>query len=95
MSFEQILIDTENYIYNQFESMCYTENITGLELFIKKFNIDVNGDDGYYLELISKRNDLELLQMFIRNGANVHLNNDELLSSCAHRGLLHIVQYLL
>lgn len=62
-------------IYSNFETICIQENAEVIENFIKKFNIDVNYDDGYYMELICKRNDLNLLKMFVNYNGNVHLNN--------------------
>ena len=60
-----------------------------------RFNIDVNKADGHYLVLICSRNDIKLLEMSIKNGANVHINNEIALKSCANSGLLNMVIYLL
>lgn len=93
--FKQILTETKDYIYNQFERICHTENMDNIETFLNTFKIDINRDDGYYVQIICLRNDLCLLQMFIKYGANVHLNNEGALRCCACSGLLHVVEYLL
>lgn len=86
---------TMENIYDTFENICINANINEIENFIKKFNIDVNYDDGYFLEIICERNDIKLLQLFINNGANVHLNNECLLRIASHRGYIEIVDYLI
>ena len=55
--------------------------INDLENYIKTFNIDVNYNDGYFMEIICLRNDTNL---FLNNGANVHINNEGILKQVAH-----------
>ena len=90
-----IIIETENYVYDQFEKLLFKHCLSDIENFITRFNIDVNKEDGYYLGLICSRNDIKLLEMVIKYGANVHINNEIVLKSCADSGLLNIVIYLL
>ena len=82
-------------IYNNFETVCIQENAEAIESFIKEFNIDVNYDDGYYMQLICKRNDLNLLRIFINHNGNVHINNECLLRIACHKGQFEIIEYLL
>lgn len=83
----------ENYII--FEKKCLYDNENDLEIFIKNNNIDINFDDGYFLEIICLRNELDLLKMVIRNNANININNDCILRSVAHEGCENILNYLL
>lgn len=52
-------------------------------------------DDGYYMELICKRNDVNLLKMFVYYNGNVHINNECLLKIACHKGQFDIIEYLL
>jgi len=45
-------------INNNFEKMCMVANKNDLESNIKTFNIDVNYNDGYFMEIICLRNDI-------------------------------------
>lgn len=82
-------------VYNEFEKICMFENIDTIENYIKTFNINVNYNDGYFMEIICERNNLELLKLFIKYGGNVHLNNECLLRIASHRGYIKIIDYLL
>ena len=90
-----ILKETEEYIYLQFEKLCDSGDESELELFIQTFNVDVNKDNGYYIELICARNDISLLQMFIKRGADIHINNEGALRMSAHMGSLNVLTYLI
>lgn len=90
-----ILTETENYVYDQFEKICENSNTSEIETFIKKFNIDVNQNNGYYIELICLRDDLDMLQMVMKYNANIHIDNERALRITADIGLLNIVTYLL
>jgi hypothetical protein len=65
-----------NYIYENFEYVCINSNEQEIEKYIKEFNVNVNYDDGYNLELICMRNNLDLLKLIINNNADIHINND-------------------
>jgi len=82
-------------IYNNFEKLCTVANINDLENYIKTFNIDVNYNDGYFMEIICLRNDINLLKLFINNGANVHINNEGILRLVAHEGYITLLEYLI
>ena len=66
----------EAEIYERFEKLCMSETFDIINEYIKKFNVDINYDNGYYLELICERNDIDLLRKFIGLGGNIHLNNE-------------------
>jgi hypothetical protein len=87
------LENKENYII--FENKCLYDNENDLENFIKNNNIDINFDDGYFLEIICLRNKLDLLKMVIKNNANININNDCILRTVAHEGCDNVLHYLL
>ena len=87
--------DIFNVIYNRFEKLCYHADLTELETFIDLFKIDVNHDDGIYLDIICERDNIELLELFIKHGADVHLYDDSLLRSAMHAGRIEMVDYLI
>jgi hypothetical protein len=83
------------YIYFEFEHMCQQRDIEELEFFIDKLNIDVNHEEGFYVELICKRNDVELLKMFLRKGANIHSEDESILNNAALSGHIELVEFLI
>jgi len=93
----KVMKQTEEYIYTQFEAICMEEKYThkDIEDFINRFNIDVNYEEGYYLNLICKRNDLELLMIFLKYGADFHAHDECVLKMCALHGRLEMVKVLL
>ena len=63
-------------ISDNFENIFMHCNEHEIEQYIKQYNINVNYDDGYFLDqLICMKNDLNLLKMMINNKANIHINN--------------------
>ncbi len=67
-----------------------------IQLYIDKYNIDVNYDDGHYFDYGLYRDDvIEFINLLIKNGANIHLNDEGLLREASHEGKLEIVKYLI
>lgn len=85
----------EQYNYNIFEHKCLYDDENELEFFIKKNNIDINFDGGYFSEIICLRDDINLLKMILRNNANIKINNECILRSVAHNGCNNVLNYLL
>ena len=85
----------EAEIYERFEKLCMSETFDIINEYIKKFNVDINYDNGYYLELICERNDIDLLRKFIGLGGNIHLNNEGPLRLVAHEGYILLLDYLI
>ena len=81
--------------YENFENICINSNEYEIEQYIKQFNIDVNYDEGYYLELICLRNNLDLLKMMINNNADIHINDEGITRLVAHKGYIVLLEYLL
>lgn len=61
---------------------------------VKKYNIDVNYEDGYYLELIAGRNNIELFEMMVDLGSDIRLNNYGSIRLIAHEGYLELFDYV-
>jgi hypothetical protein len=80
---------------NPFSKRCATATIKELDYILYTIPIDINYDDGLFLEIIGDRNDVELIKLFIKHGANVHINNECLLRSSAHSGYIEIVKFLI
>jgi len=78
-----------------FVSIVMNKKYQEFEQYIKQYNIDVNYDDGYYLELICMRNNLDLLKLMINNNANIHINNEGITRLVAHKGYVELLEYLL
>lgn len=82
-------------LYDDFEKICYNGSEDEIYDYINDNNIDINYDDGYYTEIICNRNDLNLLKMLIRIKADIHINNEGILRSVAHKGYIELLRYLL
>ncbi len=102
MSIEKRLEKIEEDVYNMFETLCCEGNSEQIESFIVQYNIDcssqarlVNYDEGLFLQIIAKRNDLELLKLLIKYGADIHICDDFVLSLVALKGYIDLLEYLL
>ena len=84
----------DEMIYEYFINYCEEANKNDLIRYIQKYNIDVNFDNGYYLELVAERNDIELFDVMIKYGGDITLNNYGVLRLIAHRGYLGFLGYL-
>lgn len=82
-------------IYDNFEEICISANKNEIENYVKKFNIDINYDNGYFLEIVAGRNDIQLLDKIIELGGDIHSNNDSILRLVAHRGNVEILDYII
>jgi len=85
----------DKLIYEYFESMCATATQYELQFFAERYNIDLNYDDGLFLEIIGARNDIELIRMCINMKANIHINGEGVLRMTAHRGNIDMLKYLI
>jgi hypothetical protein len=57
--------------------MCYKANYNELKQFIETYNIDLNYDEYDYINIISSRNDIKLLELFIDHNVNINYYDDE------------------
>lgn len=89
------IIESRKMVYNNFEKVCMYGNEEEISAYIKEFNIDVNYDDGYYFEIICIRNNLDLLKLMIKNGANVHINDEYAIKYIAQEGHIEMLEYLM
>ena len=83
--------------YCDFENLCFNGSYKQLEDFMIKNNIDVNYNDGDFFRTICGRNDIEIikvLDLFIKYGGNIHINDETVLSYVSECGLLDIIKYL-
>ena len=87
--------EIKKMIHDKFEYICTYKNGTDIENYVKEFNVDVNYDDGNFLEIIACRNDLELFKMMVRLGGDTKLNNHGSLRLFAHKGNLDAVKYII
>jgi len=84
-----------NKLNDNFEEICAYGNKDDIIYYVNKFNIDINSDDGYFLEIIACRNDLELFKLMVELGGNIKLNNNGSLQIFAHNGNLDAVKYII
>eukprot|EP01080_Neovahlkampfia_damariscottae_P009793 gene9793-2118_t len=82
-------------IHNAFEEVCLLGNKDDIIEFVKSFDIDINYDDGYPMENIACRNDLELFKVTVELGGDVNLNNSSSLRIFASKGNLEAVKYII
>eukprot|EP01080_Neovahlkampfia_damariscottae_P011806 gene11806-5140_t len=82
-------------IRNAFEEVCLLGNKDDITEFVKSFDIDINYDDGYPMENIACRNDLELFKVIAELGGDVNLNNSSCLRIFASKGNLEAVKYII
>jgi ankyrin repeat protein len=85
----------DKMIHDNFENICVNGNKKDIEDYVRKYSVDVNYDNGYYLELIVERDNIELLELMLSFGGDVHLNNDSILRSAAHRGNVEMLDYII
>ncbi len=84
----------DKMVYDNFIDICMCGEKKEIENYIKKYNVDVNYDDGYYSELVAERNDIELFKIFIDAGYNIELNNYGVMRLVAHEGYLDLLDYI-
>lgn len=87
--------DIDRKIYEEFENACEEKDYEYIEFFIKKYNINVNSDNGYYLSIISERSDISLMELMYKYGCDIDINNNGVVRRVAHRGDLKMLDYLI
>jgi hypothetical protein len=91
---KEIIDSNDKIIYHNFVKICMYADKDDLQMYINKYNIDVNYHDGYYIELIAERNYLELLKVMLDAGVDITINNYNILKSIAHEGDLELLDYV-
>ena len=84
--FNELVTKNNNVIYDNFNSLITNGNNNDILEYIKQFNIDLNYDDGYYMELLVEKNDITLIKQIIETKHfDIKLDN---------YGVLHILSFL-
>ena len=84
-------------IHNSFEKYCVDANYEKIKEYLLLFNcLDLpNYNNGEYFEIVVDSCDLELIKLFVDNGANVNINDNYALYACALRKNNKCLEYLL
>jgi ankyrin repeat protein len=69
-------------------------SVIELEQYIKKYNVDINFEHGYYIEIICMRNNLELLKLMLKYGGDINANDEYIVKYVAHEGFIELLDYI-
>lgn len=81
-------------LYERFGDLCRTGSKKQIEEYINQHGANLNHDDGYFLELIAERNDVELFKMMLEHGGDIRLNNFGVVRLIAHQGYMQLLEYV-
>jgi|GEM_PF-6304782 len=82
-------------IHYKFRDYCESENIPKIKKYLQMFPFLVNSENGLYFTIIAETGNLELLILFIENGAIVDIDNNYVLYSCAYHEHDDCLDYLI
>ena len=92
---EIIKEEVDKILNNAFEDICIGGDILEIKKFIDEFKFNPNADDGWFVEIISRHRDVELMRQFISLGVDIHKNNEGVLRFNAHQGNIEILDFLI
>ena len=85
-----------NMIYDNFNYLITHGNNNDIIEYIKLFNIDLNYEDGYFMELLAEKNDITLIKKIIEiKNYDIKLNNYGVLRTVAHKGYVELLDFLI
>lgn len=79
-------------MYLDFEKICRFGKYNEIDNFISNYNIDISCDDHFYIELLAKRGDVNLLKLI--NG-DLHYDNETVMCIVALHGYIDCLEYLI
>lgn len=82
-------------IKENFEQCCRRGDYSDIQKQISVYPDLVHCDDGYYFELICDKGDINLIKLFVENGADVFVDNNYPLYTCIYHEYYDCVEYLL
>jgi ankyrin repeat protein len=85
--------DIIEIISDRFERHCFNEDYENIKMYLERFNELVNYDNGYYFEIVADKGNLELIKLFVENGAHIGDNN-YVTYICKTYNYIECVEYL-
>lgn len=82
-------------ITDKFEQYCEEENYCKIKDYLKNFKQLANYNNGAFLEIIADKGNLDILKLFVENGADINIDHNYVLYTCMYHHYDDCVQYLL
>jgi hypothetical protein len=82
-------------IQNNFEQFCIDGDYEKINEYLTYYKWLANHNDGEYFEIVANNGRLDLIKLFIENGADVHANDDYALYTCSYHKYGDCVEYLI
>ena len=74
-----------NVILNNFEQACKNNDKYTIEKYLDTYKFLINYDDGYYFDIIADAGNIEMLELFIKYGEDISLDDNYALYMCAEK----------
>lgn len=85
----------DNNIIRKFEKYCRDEDYNKIEEYLDKYTFLTNYDDGYFFSIIADSDNIELVDLFLKNGGDVKNDDFYVLYKLAENGRYDIVMKLM
>lgn len=82
-------------ILNKFEKFCREENYIKIKEYLIKYKSLANANNGEYFEIIADKGNLDIIKLFVENGANINIDNNYILYTCAYNKYYNCLDYLI
>ena len=89
------IMEIKEIICDKFEQYCYDENNEKIKEYLETYDGLANYNNGIYFEIIADKGNFELLKLFIKHGAQIDIDNNYVLYTCAYLAFYDCLDYLL
>jgi hypothetical protein len=72
------------FVIEKFEQFCDEENYQKVKDYLTQLKGLANYNNGYFFEIVADKGNLELIKLFVQNGADIHVDNNYVLYTCAY-----------
>jgi hypothetical protein len=83
------------FLYDHFEHLCKNASYEDIEECIKYIDVSNKHFDNDFINIMSTRHDERMFELFMKNGFDIHYNNDILLGVALERRDYKLVNYLI
>jgi hypothetical protein len=66
------------FVIEKFEQFCEEENYQKVKDYLTQLKGLANYNNGYFFEIVADKGNLELIKLFVQNGADIHVDNNYL-----------------